>query len=335
MPGFYTPKTIRKVRQNLDNKRDFLTELFFSKSNTVTTEDVILEYTKAGEAVAPFLTPLEAGRPVYNKSKKSNIIKAPSIGPEYTLTPKDAFDRAPGQSDDDYNPIKRIGERMAEILLDQENYIKNRIELMVSQFLTTGVVKSEDGKVGYEVDYELGNKSTLDSSHKWTASGIEPLESLDEMISSAEVNGLKTENVVLGSKAANLLTKSKGYKDAISRDLQSEFVKKAVRLYPGIVWLGTYIKFGVELFSYNRKVIGEDGKAIQLLPTNMVIGGPSQGEILYAPIIYMADGMVHVKKRYSNVDTTNPKIAKITTESRPVLQPCDVDTYFSVTVCEA
>lgn len=49
----------------------------------------------------------------------------------------------------------------------------------------------------------------------------------------------------------------------------------------------------------------------------------------------MADGMVHVKKRYSNVDTTNPKIAKITTESRPVLQPCDVDTYFSVTVCEA
>lgn len=44
---------------------------------------------------------------------------------------------------------------MAEILLDQENYIKNRIELMVSQFLTTGVVKSEDGKVGYEVDYEL------------------------------------------------------------------------------------------------------------------------------------------------------------------------------------
>lgn len=56
------------------------------------------------------------------------------------------------------------------------------------------------------------------------------------------------------------------------------------------------MKFGVELFSYNRKVIGEDGKAIQLLPTNMVIGGPSQGEILYAPIIYMADGMVHVKK---------------------------------------
>lgn len=335
MPGLYTPKTIKKIRQQAEVKRDFLTGLFFGKSSTSKTETIILEYTKSGEAVAPYLTPLEAGRPVYNKTKKSNVITAPSIGPEYTLTAKDLFERAAGESIEGFDPIQATGERIGEILKDQENYIKNREELMVSQFLTTGIVKSGDKEVAYEVNYELGNKVTLDSQHKWTDPGVNPLKSIDEMIQKAEECGYKTENVVLGLKAADLLVNSQGFKNAISTELQSEFVKKAVRVYPGIIWLGTYKKFGVELFSYSRVVIEADGTKKQLMPANMVVGGPSQGEIIYAPIVFMADGIIHMAKRYSNLDTTNPKIAKITTESRPVLQPCDVDAYFSYVVCDA
>ena len=207
---------------------------------------------------------------------------------------------------------------------------------MVSQFLTTGIVKSGDKEVEYEVNYELGNKVTLTSGKKWSDTGVDPLSSLDNIIQKAEENGLKTENIVLGLKAADLLVSSEAYKKAISHDLQSEFVKKAVRTYPGIIWLGTYKKFGVELFSYSRKVTDTDGKSIQLMPTNMVIGGPSAGEIIYAPIVFMGmeNRFVHITERYSNLDTTNPKVAKITTESRPVLQPCDVDTYFSYVVCD-
>jgi len=70
------------------------------------------------------------------------------------------------------------------------------------------------------------------------------------------------------------------------------------------------------------------------MPTNMVIGGPAAGEVIYAPIVFMGNGFVHMTERYSNLDTTNPKAAKITTESRPVLQPCDVDAYFSYVVCD-
>lgn len=335
MLGLYTPSTIKKVREQAEVKRDFLTGLFFPRFDTVPTETVVLEYTKSGEAVAPFLTPLEAGRPVYSKTKSSNIIVAPNIGPEYTLTPKDLFERAAGQSITGFNPVEAVGKRIGEILLDQENYIKNREELMVSQFLTTGIVKSGDKEIAYEVDYKLGNKVTLDSSKKWTAAGVNPLSSIDEMVNKGEESGSKTENIVLGLKAADILVNSEGYKKAVSTDLQSEFVKQAIRLYPGIVWLGTYKKFGIELFSYNRTVIEASGTKVQLMPANMVVGGPSQGEVLYAPIVYMSEGLIHMTRRYSNLDKTNPKVAKITTESRPVLQPCDVDAYFSYVVCDA
>lgn len=118
MPGLYTPVTIKKVRQNLDVKRDFLTGLFFEKSSKSLTPTIILEYTKAGEAVAPFLTPMEAGRPVYSRTKKSNVINAPSIGPEYSLTEKDLFERPAGASIEEFNPAIETGKRIGEILGD-------------------------------------------------------------------------------------------------------------------------------------------------------------------------------------------------------------------------
>jgi len=43
MLGLYTPKTIRKVRENVEVKRNFLTELFFKKGTPVPTEEIILE----------------------------------------------------------------------------------------------------------------------------------------------------------------------------------------------------------------------------------------------------------------------------------------------------
>lgn len=207
MPGLYTPVTIKKVRQNLDVKRDFLTGLFFEKSSKSLTPTIILEYTKAGEAVAPFLTPMEAGRPVYSRTKKSNVINAPSIGPEYSLTEKDLFERPAGASIEEFNPAIETGKRIGEILGDQENYIKNRIELMVSQFLTTGIVKSGDKEIEYEVNYELGNKVTLASGKKWTDTGVNQLSSLDSIIQKAEENGYKTENIVLGLKDSRFTSK--------------------------------------------------------------------------------------------------------------------------------
>ena len=112
------------------------------------------------------------------------------------MTEKDLFESPAGASIEEFNPVIETGKRIGEILGDQENYIKNRIELMVSQFLTTGIVKSGDKEIEYEVNYELGNKVTLASGKKWTDTGVNQLSSLDSIIQKAEENGYKTENIV-------------------------------------------------------------------------------------------------------------------------------------------
>lgn len=329
----YTPKTVRKIRDKAELKRNFLISLFFPRRTTVTTEEIILECTKSGEQTAPFITPLESGRAIKNKKVRTNVITAPNIGVAEILTPKDFFVREAGMELSGFDPVIRASKRLGEILRKQENYIVNKEELMVGQFLTTGKVTSLTGEDGYEVDYELENISTLSSGEQWGKPGVNPLTSLDEIISNAEASGVLVGNIVMGADAAKNFMNSEYTKEVLSKDLQSEFVKEVVREYPGVVWLGTYKTYGVEIFRYKRKVLGPDKTPMEIIPSNIVIGGPKDGEILYAPIVNMGKGDIHVTERYSNVEIPTPKVKKITTESRPVLQPSDLDGYFSVIVC--
>lgn len=333
----YTPKTIRKIRDAWEPKKNFLTNLFFNKSETVPTEEIMLEITKGGEHVAPFVTPLEMGRPVVDRRTTSNLITAPNIAVSRSLGPKDFFVREAGMNFfGDYKPAERVGKRIAEILTAQERYISNKEELMVSQFLTTGKVTSTTEEAEYEVDYGIDNIVTLDGGKKWGETGVNPITSLDSILAKAEESGVIVKNVVMGLTAADKFMNSKEFtKEILSKDLQTEFVKEVIRQYPGVVWLGTYKTYGVELFRYSRKVVGYDGKEIQLMPPNMILGGSTEGKILYAPIINMGNSDVHMVKRFADVDSPNKKQKNITTESRPVLQPDDLSGYFNVIVCDA
>ena len=51
----------------------------------------MLEITKGGGHVAPFVTPLESGRPVVDRKTSTNLIFAPNIAVSRTLGPKDYF----------------------------------------------------------------------------------------------------------------------------------------------------------------------------------------------------------------------------------------------------
>lgn len=333
----YTPKTVRKIRDAWEPKKNFLTDLFFKNSDTVPTEEVVLEITKGGEHVAPFVTPLEMGRPVVDRTTTTNLIFAPNIAVSRTLGPKDYFVREAGMNFfGEYDPATRIGKRIAEILTNQERYISNKEELMVSQFLTTGKVTSTTDEASYEVDYGIDNMVTLQAEEKWGKTGVNPITSLDNILAKAEESGVIVKNVVMGLSAADKFMNSSEFKkEMLSKDLQTEFVKEVIRQYPGVVWLGTYKTYGVELFRYSRKVIGYDATEIQLMPTNMILGGSTEGKILYAPIINMGTSDVHMVKRFSDVDSPNKKTKIISTESRPVLQPDDLSGYFNVIVCDA
>ncbi|MGL5124240.1 MAG: major capsid protein [Fusobacteriaceae bacterium] len=334
--GLYTTRTIRKVREKIELKRNFLRELFFKNETRVDTSMIMLEITKGKESFAPFVAPLENGKAMENKKIQTNIITAPKIGVTKTISERDLELRGAGEpfsaskTESTVNVIKKI-------LEDQENYIVNKEELMVSQFLTTGKVTSVDGDSGYEVDYGLGNIETLAEAEQWGEVGVNPIASLDKILTKAEENGNITDVIVMGYNAAENFIREAEKQKLLSRDLQSEFVKTVVRRHSGVVWIGTYKTYGIDLYRYKRGVLNSAGVRIELMPSNVIIGGPVDGEVLYAPVYNtnnVKEEIFKKVKRYSYVKNVNDSGLQIITQSRPVLQPLDVDGYFCVTVCK-
>lgn len=335
--SIYTQKTVRELREKAEVKRNFLRELFFNRSSKSDTEIIYLELEKGGEYVAPLVTPLESGRLLPNKTRKTNQIVAPNVAPKYTVVPKDYFTRpVGGQLSGGEDPKKLAAKRLGKILREQENTIVNREELMVAQFLTTGKVTAIDGDAGYEVDYELENIETLPLEQQWDKDGVDPLESVDNLVANAEKNGVKVENIVMGRTAAKHFIEKLHNTKKLSKDLQSEVVKKMVRENPGVTWLGTYTTYGIEIYRYDRNLRGPKNELVELIAPNVIAGGPSGGEIIYAPIIYMGGekgAEIHITERYSGINNPTTKTKEITTESRPVLQPVELSGYFAATVC--
>lgn len=336
MPNsLYTQANIKKVRTKIDIKRNFLLQTFFNKKDKSTTSKIILELTKSKEATAPFVTLLDKGKLMLANKTRTNMIEAPKIAISKPIDQSTLEGRPEGVALGN-GEIEHHAKIMRKILLDQENYIINKEELMVSQFLTSGKVMNQEGEAGYEVDYGLGNIETLPMEKLWSKPEVDPIESLDRIIAKTEESGSIVEVIVMGMEAAICFTKNIHAQKLVSKDLQSEFVKEVTKKYPGVVWIGTYKTYGIELFRYKRSVLDLAGNKIDLMPDNVVIGGPKGGEIIYAPIMNTSnpkEAPLKRVERYSHVSNIEDSGLMITTTSRPMLNPMDVDGYFCVTVC--
>ena len=332
--NLYTQKYVAEIRNKIEINRSFLKDLFFPKSDPKEVEEFMMEIEKNGETYAPFITQLESGRPMPGTTRKSYLIQAPELGPEYTLQARDYFERPVGEQISERTAVN-VAKRIKSILEQQEREIVNKEELMVAQFMTTGKVISIGKDSEYEVDYEVANIGTLAAGEQWDEATGKPKESLKKMIAEAEACGQKVQAVVMGWEAAQCFEKALQGDREFSTDNQSEFVKKVLRESPGVIWLGTYKTFGCEVFQYYRKVADYEGTQVELIPSNMVCGGPIEGTMLYGAVINTLDtksNPIKVGSRFSWKDTSNPKTQKVVTNSRPVLQPCNPDGYFSYEV---
>lgn len=331
----YNTRRVTKVRAAMDMKRNFLTALFFSEKIEQDKRTVRIEMEKNGEYFAPFVTKMESGRPMPDTTIKTNDVEIPEVAPEYTLKPDDYYKREAGQ-EESVDVVRNVLNKIKRILTNQENYITNKEELMVSQFLTTGKITSIGKEAEVEIDYQVSNIGVLPVEEQWNQATATPKLSLEKMIMDAEECGTKVGAVVMGWEAGYNFENSLDKDKEFSKDNQTEWVKKQLRQYPGVIWIGTWNKFGIELFRYTRNVKNSDDNSnVALMPQNMVVGGPIGGTMLYGSIINTSipnTNPVKVGARFAWKDSTTAKTEKITTSSAFVLQPLDPDSYFAYEV---
>lgn len=332
---FYSTSVIREVRSSFSRKENWLVDMFFKKKETVSDENIILELRRGQNKAAPFISEVENGRVIKSKGRTTNVIKAPSIGVEYPLTAKDIFMRTVGGSQQNGpSLVERYSKKVAEILVDQENALVNKEELMVSQFLTTGKVVSLEGEHPVEIDYKMPNIETLEAGKKWGETGVDIFASIRSYVDNSEKkSGNVVNNIVLGETAANKLLNNSELDKRLDVKNKTEAILEVVSKYPGIRYLGR-LDGKIDIYSFSKQQTNSKDEILDLLPPNVMIGGPTDGAILYAPIVDMRERVIYEEMRHTrNRVSDTGKQEVISTESRPVLEPCDLEAYFSVIVC--
>lgn len=333
---FYSTSVIREVRSTFGRKENWLVDMFFKRKSTVSDENIILELKNGQNKAAPFISDVENGRVIKEKGRISNVIKAPSIGVEHPLTAKDIFMRVVGGTQQGGPTLaQRYQSRVAQILAEQENALINKEELIVAQFLTTGKVVSLDGEHPVEIDYQMPTIETLTAGNKWGEANVDIFTSIRKYVDNAEkASGAIVNMVVLGERGANKLLNNPELDKRLDVKNKTEAILEVVAKYPGIRYLGR-LDGKIDIYSFNKQLTDAKEEVIDLIPQNIMIGGPSEGEIIYAPIIDFEEEAIYEEMRHTrNTVSKSGKQKIISTESRPVLQPCDLKAYFSVVVCD-
>ena len=184
----------------------WLRDTFFPRVETYVTEDVVVEYSKGGSVVAPFVAPNVGGINVARDGFFSKRYTTPRIAPMRPLSPDILKNRLQGESvHSKQTPEDRARKILAKDAQQLDEQISRREEVMAAQTLTTGKVEVKgylDDKlekyVDESVDYQHTQRIQLAGADTWDNPASQKYDDLArgcEMIMKA---GYNPRHAILG-----------------------------------------------------------------------------------------------------------------------------------------
>lgn len=248
----YTPVRIRKVFDLSPKPSTFLRDTFFKHTESYKTKQVHFDVINGARKVAPYVNPKVGGKVVPNSGYQTKYYIAPLVAPEMVTEAEEMLDRIPGeQITSDMTPAERAVRKLSQDLVDMNEQIARREEVMCAEALFTGKIAIKGEGVDEEIDYGFTNKETV--SKKWSASGSDPIADLRKWKQLISKHGHVSANMCIMST------------DVVSAFINNAVVKELldVRNYSlakidpyeikfGINCIGTISALGLSIYSYDE-----------------------------------------------------------------------------------
>lgn len=352
---YYTTRSLLEVITKVKPPTTFLTDLFFRGEKYFDTDEVLIDYEKDGETVAPFVAPMTKGITVEREGFKTKKITAPRLAPQRIMRIEDLDHRFAGE---DFSSKKTPQERQNELTLkdyaDLEKMNIRAKELMVSQLLFNGEVivkgftNDERSKFVEQViryDHEL--QFELTGNDKWGEANANILKDIShaEMKVSTQ-SGRVPDVIVMGSDAYEAAMEDENFFKKLDNrrvslgTIEPKFVDSTVKLVGEIGQMQVYVYYGQyqETHDLNGDKL-EKPEMLPFVPGNKVLVAVSGlNQYGYGVVTQMEnDGNFKTYKAKSVpkiiTDVKNDvKLMRLTT--RPVPMVKDVDTWAVITVMD-
>lgn len=312
----------------------FLVNTFFSQVKQFEGEFIEHDIVEGGHRVAPFVSPMQNGRPTRRLGFRTYQMKPAYIKLADTVRPYDGWTRTAGEPyGGSLSPQQRIDRIVSEQIATHFDMIAGRMELMARDALFNGQITiTSDNYPTSIVDFERDPNNAATVGTLWNAGGATPLADIQAhaITINRSSRGAIVNTLVMSAAIWDILMTIQEVRDLVNRDLNLspgtsglEFGPRSASheaQYRGRL-AGQY-----DMWTYDGYYEDDTGTEQDIMPANQVLflaeQGPNSGmqaRRYHGAILDMDAG---IQPRESFVKARNlwdPSGVEVLTQTAPML----------------
>ncbi len=280
----FSTQVLNKTVEYLDRPASFLLDTFFGSVQTAETEEIFFDIDKSKPRLAPFVSPLVAGKVVADEGYETKSFRPAYVKDKRQFKPDAPLKRSIGEViGGNLTPQQRREASLNRSLINQLENLTRREEVMAAEALRLGqVTVSGDNYPTQVVNFQrdAALTVTLSGGTRWGQSGVMPLDSLEDWSALVQTkSGAAAKTVVMDVAAWRLFRKSEDVQKLLTiyRGTNSSFqIDPLVRGQGNekARFIGSIGDF--DIWVYNDVYTDDAGVTQSILPANTVLLGSKE-----------------------------------------------------------
>lgn len=340
--SLYDTATLLGVMEEMEPASTYFRDMLYTSVVTSDNEYIDFEKITNDRKLAPFVTPLAQGKPIYDRTSNVTRLKPAYIKPKDSVTAARMLRKQPGQllNPTTQNPGARMDAVVADIMSYHRTAIERRWEWMAAQAALTGkVLLSGEDYEEHEVDFGRASDHTvvLTGADAWDDAGADPITDLNdwiERVQNAEFGG-PVDRVTFGAGAWRVFSRN----SEVRKQLDTQVRGTEANFKTGLV-TGENVKFMgrigfVELW-LNTDYYEVDGVATKFMGTNDVfLSGPNmRGVQAFGAILDKGADLRPLPIFPKMWNQEDPSVTFVMSQSAPLFIPVNPNATLLATVLE-
>lgn len=278
----YTTTALVRIVDRIRVARPAFLDTFFPQIVEQDTEEIAFDVIPEGRRVAPFVSPLVAGKIVQSKGFSTRTFRPAYVKDKRAINPRRPLRRQVGELIGG-NPGTTAQSREAAILAselaDQVDMLTMRQELMAVDALLDGkIIVDGEGYDAVEVDFGRHEDLTdvLLTTARWGESGVSPLASIQTMRKNVlKRSGEEVTDIMFGVDAFDLFVKDPEVKTLLDINFRggASELERLSHIREGASLQGKLGAAGPSIWTYSQTYEADNGTEQQVIDPFQVIGG--------------------------------------------------------------
>jgi hypothetical protein len=332
----------------IERPNPWLLRTFFPRERLFTSRSIEFDLIDRGRRLAPFVSPMVAGKPTRREGFRTRQISPAYIKPADIVLPGDSFTRLPGEAyGGPLSPQQRFDRLVTEKLDLHLETIDNRMEWMASQALVMGgvAIEGEDYPLTY-VDFgrDPSLNIALVGAAKWTQPTSSPMDDIEAASLSTRIisKGAVVSDLVMDGLSWSALKKHSSitfminmfYRTNLPGQTQTSIDYAPRNNINEAIYVGT-LNGRFNLWVYDAYYQDDQGEDQPYIPPYTVLGiarAAMEGTQYYGAIIDL-DAGIEARKTFTKSDRKfDPSGLEVITQSAPIVAPRRPNAMFKLTV---